>query len=157
MKKKFLIALGTILIISVVASYTIEQPADTTIDNNTPDTTQTELEPNSSAMVDSIASRAKEAAQAGITDEQRDEAVNFIAEHYPDFYADNETMERAMYYGYLLEYAYQDDPNSIYPYLGQDTYQAIKYVYRNVETVEDEATQLNLEQIEEELVNLGLK
>lgn len=35
--------------------------------------------------------------------------------------------------------------------------QAIKYVYRNVETVEDEATQLNLEQIEDGLVDLGLK
>lgn len=104
-----------------------------------------------------ISTEARAAAAEGVTDAQRDEAVKFIADHYPNYYADNETMEQAMAYGFLLEYAYRDDEASqTYAWLGRDVEQAITYVYRRYETVEDEATQTNLEQIQEHLEELGL-
>ena len=104
-----------------------------------------------------ISTEARAAAAEGVTDAQRDEAVKFIADHYPNYYADNETMEQAMAYGFLLKYAYRDDEASqAYAWLGRDVEQAITYVYRRYETVEDEATQTNLERIQERLEELGL-
>ena len=67
----------------------------------------------------------------------------------------NETMEKTMYYGYYLEYAYsKNGPENIYANLGIDTYQAVKGVYRNVDKVEDDIVQENLRQIEEWLSKL---
>lgn len=117
----------------------------------------TEPAANSSAKVDSLAFAAKEDVQEnGVSDEQRDEAVAFIVEHYPDFYTDNETMEQAISYGYWLEYAYQDNDSARdYAELGMDLEQAVKYVYRGAEKVEDNATQENLDQIRESLEAIG--
>ena len=91
-----------------------------------------------------------------VSDAKRDEAVTFIVEHYPDFYADNETMEQAISYGYWLEYAYQNDEAARdYAEPGMDLEQAVKYVYRGAESVEDDATQENLSQIRESLEAIG--
>ena len=116
-----------------------------------------EPEPNTSEKVDALALEAKEAVAEGITDAQRDDAVTFIVDHYPDYYTDNEVMEQAMAYGFWLEYAYQDDEAAqTYAELGTDVSQAVKYVYRGAEAVEDDATQENLRQIKEHLETLGL-
>lgn len=115
-----------------------------------------EPEANTSAKVDALALEAKAAVAEGVTDEKRDEAVAFIVEHYPDYFADNETMEQAMAYGFWLEYAYADDEAARdYAELGMDMSQAVKYVYRGAEKVEDDATQENLSQIKERLEVLG--
>ena len=123
-----------------------------------PDETETGFDlDKANEKVLAISTEARATAAEGVTDAQRDEAVKFIADHYPNYYADNETMEQAMAYGFLLEYAYRDDEASqTYAWLGRDVEQAIKYVYRRYETVEDEATQTNLEQIQEHLEELGL-
>ncbi|MGO5116013.1 zinc ribbon domain-containing protein [Candidatus Avoscillospira sp. LCP25S3_F1] len=116
-----------------------------------------EPEPNTSEKVDALALEAKAAVAEGVTDGQRDEAVTFLVDHYPDYYTDNSIMEQAMAYGFWLEYAYQDDEASqTYAELGMDVSQAVKYVYRGAETVEDDATQENLRQIQEHLETLGL-
>lgn len=116
-----------------------------------------EPEPNTSEKVDALAREAKAAVAEGVTDAQRDEAVTFIVDHYPDYYTDNEVMEQAMAYGFWLEYAYQDDEASqTYAELGTDVSQGIKYVYRGAETVEDATTQESLRQIQEHLEELGL-
>lgn len=107
-----------------------------------------DAEPNTSDMVDKIALQARDDAKL-IDDKKVQEAISFIRDTYPDYFTDNEIMEKTMYYGYLLDYAFEDsDP---YAKLGVDTYQVVKYVYRNVETVEDEATQENLKQIKDSL------
>lgn len=115
-----------------------------------------EPEPNTSAKVDALAREAKNSVAEGVTEEKRDEAVAFIVEHYPDYYGDNETMERAMFYGFWLEYAYDGDEGSRdYYNLGMDMEQAVKYVYRGAEKAEDEATKENLAQIKESLEAIG--
>ena len=118
---------------------------------------KSEPEANTSARVDALALAAKQdIEESGVSDTKRDEAVAFIVEHYPDFYADNETMEQAISYGYWLEYAYQnDEAASDYAELGMDLEQAVKYVYRGSEGVEDDATQENLSQIRESLEAIG--
>lgn len=121
--------------------------------------TENEAEPeaNTSAKVDALALAAKQDVEEnGVSDAKRDEAVAFIVEHYPDFYTDNETMEQAISYGYWLEYAYESDESTRdYAELGMDLEQAVKYVYRGAESVEDDATQENLSQIREALEAIG--
>ena len=121
--------------------------------------TENEAEPeaNTSAKVDALALAAKQDVEGnGVSDAKRDEAVAFIVEHYPDFYTDNETMEQAISYGYWLEYAYESDESARdYAELGMDLEQAVKYVYRGAESVEDDATQENLSQIREALEAIG--
>lgn len=116
--------------------------------------TETMPEANTSAMVDYIAAEAQESANQAATDEKRDEALDFIASSYPEYFSDNETMEQAIYYGYYLEFAY-DINESQYAELGMDVEQAVKYVYRGTEAVEDDHVQENLNQIAEILNALG--
>ena len=111
-----------------------------------------DTEESTTARVDEIARIAK-ADAASITDHLGNEACEYIVEHYPDFYTDNEKMEKIMYCGFLLEYGYKGETASN---LGQDVTQAVKYVYRGAESVEDDATQENLRQIEEVLIEAGL-
>ncbi len=108
-------------------------------------------EKNTSSMVDQIAFTAKENASK-LTDEQAAEIIEIIRNENPQFYDGPEEMEKFMWYGYLLDYKYEDsDPRSA---LGTDLCQTLKYVYRNVETVLDDATKENLNQIEKDLLSL---
>ena len=104
-----------------------------------------------SAQVDNIARAAREDAKS-ITDEKTSEAVAFIRNHYPNYFVDKETMEKTMYYGYLLEYAYEKNTSKkVYADLGQDAYQVVKYIYRGTETIDSQYTKSNLYQIEKSL------
>lgn len=133
-----------------------EPPVQSSTPAETDQPTAAEPEANTSAKVDALARDAKDSVAEGVTDEKRDEAVAFIVEHYPDYYGDNETMEQAIFYGYWLEYAYADDEAARdYAELGMDMEQAVKYVYRGAEKVEDDATQENLGQIKESLEAIG--
>ena len=125
----------------------VEEPTETVKEPETIE--KTIPEPNTSEMVDYIALTAKENAQT-ITEEQKTEAMQFLKDNYTNYYANNETMEKVMYYGCLLEYAYKDIDDSIFN-LGQDANQAVKYVYRGTETVDDTATQENLKQVKQSL------
>lgn len=105
-------------------------------------------EPKTSAMVDQIASVAKTHASS-MTDEQAAQIISIIREADHKFYNDQAEMEKFMWYGCLLDYKYDDsDPRS---QLGTDLYQAVKYVYREVESVSDNSTQENLMQIDKNL------
>lgn len=120
-------------------------------------------EPNTTKMVENIVKKARYDASNGISDEQRNEAIEYIYKHYDNYFESNEIMENVMYYGSLLEYAYEEDAKnssansleSTYFNLGMDANQCVKYVYRNVEDVSDQATQSNLSQIKKALEKLG--
>lgn len=108
-------------------------------------------EKNSTEMVDQIALTAKNTATQ-MTDEQATEIINAIRAADHKFYNGPEEMEKYMWYGFLLDYKYDD--TDIRSELGMDLCQAIKYVYRNVETVLDDSTKENLDQIDEVLANI---
>lgn len=134
----------------------ITQSTTTDINNQniatiTADTQKAET--GTSARIDEIAVQAKRDSN-NINESIKSEAVSFIKNNRKNFYKDIETMEKAIYYGYLLEYAFEDSDKDL-ANLGQDVYQAIKYVYRGVENIEDEATQENLRQIEEDLQKIN--
>ena len=117
-------------------------------------------EPNTTAAVNELYYKAKDNA-ATATEDDLKEAIKFISDNYNNYWVDNETMHKAMYYGSLLECMTKDKAESdtesveriIYD-LGTDTVQATKYVYRKAENVEDESTQSNLKQIKKGLDSL---
>lgn len=118
------------------------------------ETIETAPEPNTSEMVDSITRKAKEDA-ANLDEKTEQEALDFIQANYNDYFVDNETMEKTMYYGALLEYAHQEEKDTIGK-IGMDAVQVVKYVYRNNETPEDQATLENLKQIKDGFAELGI-
>ena len=108
-------------------------------------------EKGTSARVDELASYGK-ATVGHLGVFAADDAMAAIRVAYPDFYASTEEMELYMFYGYYLDYAFDDGtPQSE---LGTDLCQAIKYVYRGAEKVEDASTQSNLEQIAKSLTQI---
>ena len=169
--KKRLLFIPLILTLSLTAcgskESNEEQTQNTTqqtqeVNETTETSSETEIEeetevpePNTSAMVDYLYYQAKDDIEKnGFSDEIKDEAVKFLVDNYPNYFTDNETMEKTMYYGYYLERGFKDS-DSPYSNLGTDAYQAVKYVYRGVETVEDDSTQANLSQIKKSLEKLG--
>lgn len=138
--------------VAKIASETLTETV--VVETETESEAETMPEANTTAMVDYIAAEAQKSANQAATDEKRDEAIDFIASAYPEYFSDNDTMEHALYYGYYLEFAY-DINESQYAELGMDVEQAVKYVYRGTETVEDKHVQENLRQIAEILEALG--
>lgn len=127
----------------------------TTAMENTVQTVVDAHERNTSDMVDSIARQAREDAKKAGANELA-AAQNFIAENYTNCFKDNETMERMMYCGWLLEYTYEGNDVEYTSYcLGQDAEQLGKCVYRGVETPEEDRTQANIRQIQKSLSKLG--
>lgn len=110
-----------------------------------------DTEPGSTARADAIIMQAK--ADAESPDEDiGNEAASFIVETYPSFYDSAEIMEKSMYCGAYLEYANFNETSAK---VGEDTVQAIKYVYRGAESVDDIGTQENLKQIGDLLAKSG--
>ena len=105
-------------------------------------------EKNTSAMVDQIGFTAKDYADS-LTDDEANEIISIIMETNPQFYDGADEMELFMWYGYLLDYKYDDSDTR--SQLGTDLCQAIKYVYRGAELATDDSTLENLSQIDEHL------
>lgn len=156
-KKVMIFAAILTAIVTLIIGLGSEDESTVIDETWTPETTQAPVA-NQSSMVDYIARTTKEEVQTnGVNDVKTQEALDFITKNYPNYYTDNATMEKAMGYGYYLEYGYTNaatDKEKVYCELGQDTVQAVKYVYRGAEAVEDQATQENLKQIKESINKL---
>ena len=153
MKKKWLYVVLAVLIIGGIGSTSHKDSstdASTTnvADNITP-TEAPEPEANTSAMVDSIVNKAKSDADGQLDLDTCKEALSYLKDNYPNYFTDNETMEKVMYYGAFLEYSFEGKGiNDVCATLGQDALQTVKYVYRGSDAIEDESTQSNLVLIE---------
>ena len=162
MKKKWLYIVLGVLIIGGIGSMnrndkSSDAPATDTVVNTTP-TEAPEPEANTSAMVDSIVNKAKADADGQLNLDTCKEALSYLKDNYPDYFTDNETMEKVMYYGAFLEYSFEGKGiNDTCAALGQDALQSVKYVYRGSDSVEDQATQSNLEQVKKSLDSASLE
>lgn len=152
MKKRLVILLmATVFVFSLSAC----SAESTQSDNSTESTQQSETEPNTSAKVDEILlsamNDAKELSDSE-AEEKWEEAFDYLKEHSDNFYENNEVMEKSMYYGefiyrYIEENANAEDVSQLVDSTraaydaGYNTVKAIKYVYRNAATPEDEDTQ----------------
>lgn len=118
-------------------------------------TTSTITEPSehgTSQYVDYIYYKAKEDAVTA-TDEDLQAALTWLKENTENYFSSQEYMELTMYYGELLEMKYKGTNNE-YEKLGWQAYKTIKFVYREVESVSDEATQDNLNELKEMVLNV---
>lgn len=105
--------------------------------------------PNTSEAVDEIIAISKKDAQRlSVSNSEIKEAIIFINNNYNNYWSDNNTMGKAIYYGALLENSNSDEHMKK---LGNDTVKVVKYVYTKVEKIEDESTQANLVQIKKSL------
>lgn len=162
MKKKWLYVVLAVLIIGGISSTSHKDSstdASTTnvADNITP-TEAPEPEANTSAMVDSIVNKAKSDADGQLDLDTCKEALSYLKDNYPNYFTDNETMEKVMYYGAFLEYSFEGKGiNDVCATLGQDALQTVKYVYRGADAIEDESTQSNLRQVKESLDSASLE
>lgn len=164
--KKFAIIFCTvvalIVIIFFVIAFSENDSSEVSNTSTTPassDETIT-LDSDKTAKIDDITRNAKEAVSNGITQEQTDEAVNYIYQNYDNYFVSDDVMEQCIYYGAMLEYGYQEDYKTdltakTLTDLGRDVAQVAKGVYRGTDAVTDDFTQSNLEQIKESLVYLG--
>lgn len=155
----FLSVIVAMFIILVVAALNSD-PSETS--NTQPQTLSDESASESrekSDIIDSIIRQAREDASE-ITDEQTEEAVDFIYENFNRYFDSDEIMEKCIYYGSLLQYGYEDDYQidstaKIYTDLGSDVVRLVKYVYRGTESSTEDRMEINLEQIKESLIYLG--
>jgi hypothetical protein len=106
----------------------------------------TVAEPNTTSKVDQIIATAKADASGANGASIAEGAFAWIVTTVPEWYDGNEIMEQAIYSGAIVEYYYsgRDEVRSA---IGEDVVQSVKYVYRGVETVLDDATQENIRQI----------
>ncbi len=104
-------------------------------------------EHGTSAYVDYIVSKAKQDASVA-TDEQLQEAIDWLKNNTSDYFSGEENMELTMYYGELLEYKYKDT-NNVYEQTGWQAFKTVKYVYRGVESVLDQVTHDNLTELKD--------
>ncbi len=102
---------------------------------------------NTSAAVDEIIFKGKADSKNASKDDIK-EAIKFINDNYNKYWTDNNTMQKTMYYGAILEYS---NESKDIKKLGLDSEQVVKYVYRKADKIEDASTQSNLEQIKKSL------
>lgn len=162
MKKKWLYVVLAVLIIGGIGSTSHKDSSTdastTNVANNITPTEAPEPEANTSAMVDSIVNKAKSDADGQLDLDTCKEALSYLKDNYPNYFTDNETMEKVMYYGAFLEYSFEGKGiNDVCATLGQDALQTVKYVYRGADAIEDESTQSNLRQVKESLDSASLE
>ncbi len=145
-----LFAFAAVLFIIVIAA---------TSGNNEEDTPTTPVVTANKEAGDemySIHDEARDKVSYGMTDTQRDEALEWIADNYGNYFQDSDTMKKAAEYGSMLYGAYMDDKTmSTYSQLGYDLFQTVRDVYREYESPESDSTLGNLQQIKESLAELG--
>lgn len=77
----------------------------------------------------------------------RNKAIKYIYDNFPDYYDSNEKMELIIYYGALLDEAYSDVLEE--SQIGFKALQSVKYVYRKSESALADSTQICLENLKE--------
>ena len=171
MEKKGKIILGTVgvlVLLSIIGNInkgdgksnsSVQTQTSVVTNTTTTQLTTTErvlIEPeehNNSGYVDYLTLKAKKDSTTA-SDELIQEAMQWLSNNVDSIFKDNESMENAMYFGELLEYKYKDTGNE-YEKLGFQTFKTVKYVYRGAESVEDEVTVNNYNELKN-MVNTTL-
>lgn len=77
-----------------------------------------------------------------------DTAIKWLKNNVDDIYNNNENMEKAMYYGFLLEDIHSGMNDNIYE-IGMRAEIAVKYVYSKNDQIEDSSTQRHYSKLKE--------
>ncbi|MCI8629484.1 MAG: hypothetical protein HFE57_08315 [Firmicutes bacterium] len=133
--------------------------------------------PNTTSMVYEIESQANKDNFSVSNNDERPtvrECIDFIIGRYPDYYYDNEMMEKTIYYGRYIEYFYRPRNLKYYPkseqhkytldnrqlkvvLLGQFVSEAVIPVYIQSDSIDSETTQKRLEKVKEIINSIELE
>ena len=105
-----------------------------------PNTFQKVIEISKKASSDSKSTSNQEADE--------DTAIKWLKNNVDDIYNSNENMEKAMYYGFLLEDIHSGMNDNIYE-IGMRAEIAVKYVYSKNDQIEDSSTQRHYSKLKE--------
>lgn len=142
MKKALAVIIVSLAIctsISACSQSEIQQESNQTISSTLP--VQDFVEPEehgTSAYVDYLFYKAKSDAET-VSDEELQAALDWLRNNVDNIFDNQKNMELAMYNGELLERKYKDSGNS-FEMIGWQAYKTVKYVYREVESVDDQST-----------------
>lgn len=121
---------------------------------------ESELEANSNEKLNYLVKKGQSKAKnANI--KEADEALSYIKNNIDNPFSNNSIMENLIYYGTVLEYYYANNDSSFNGFsdirgkIGMNTVQAIKYVYRNIETPTNDATISNINKVKEDLLKIN--
>lgn len=105
--------------------------------------------PNTSDAVDYIIRKAREDAKTA-DEGMLEDARAFLIKQNPEYYTDNETMEKSLYYGALVKYAYDIEDPALST-VGDDVLLAVRYVYRREKAADSEETKKALTRLSEDI------
>lgn len=151
------IIVGSIIIIAIIGIVVSCNNDNPQTDNvTTPMSKETNIESNTNEMVTHLVKKGREKAK-NATESDLAEALQYIEKNIDNCFNNNETMEKFIYYGSLLEYYYDGGEvgSDIRGEIGMDAVQLVKYVYREVESPTDDATLSNLKQVKEGLAKIN--
>ena len=140
MRKVFICSLLLVTTLGIGCS-NIDMSQQNKSEDQVVNTENKEIKHGTSDYVDAIYYYVKETAGINL---KVNEAWEWTKENYLKCNENQETMEKAIFYGYILDKYGTDD---ILKKVGQDLVQAVKYVYRGASTIDSEDTKINLEQI----------
>ncbi len=109
-------------------------------------------EHNTSEYADYLYFKARKDAKTA-TDTELQAALDWLKDNQDSYFDNNEQMELTMYYGSLLKHKNKATDNQ-YEKIGDIAFKTVKYVYRDVETEQDEATVLNYDKLKELLADV---
>ena len=130
-----------------------EDTEDTQNTENTSDNEDTQPD-----VAGKTAEEITEMAQSdaeNITEQQQQQALDFIAANCENFYQDNETMAKALYYGSFIANANYEQDKELFNF-GLHIIAAIESVYDGSATTEDDDILLNLAKTKTDLIAMGL-
>ena len=156
-------AIYSLMVLSLIFSFTACGGSDNSADQSGQEQAQEQEqilefvlpdeERNTTDMVDALVKLAKDNAETA-SDSDLDVAINFINDTYPNFFSDNDLMEKIIYYGSLIEFKYKGVDENMQA-LGFYAVTSVKYVYRNIDTVDADDTIYNLSQLQSRLDKLN--
>ena len=105
--------------------------------------------PNTFQKVIEISKKASSDSKSTFNQEADvDTAIKWLKNNVDDIYNSNENMEKAMYYGFLLEDIHSGMNDNIYE-IGMRAEIAVKYVYSKNDQIEDSSTQRHYSKLKE--------
>lgn len=146
-----------LMVLSLSFSFTACGGSDTPTDQSNQEQTQEQVleftlpdeERNTSEMVNALIYLARDNAEIA-SDADLEAAINFINDNYPDYFSDNDSMEKTIYYGSLIEYKNKGIDEDMQA-LGFYAATSVKYVYRNIDTIDADDTKYHLGRLKNKL------
>lgn len=150
--KKIVILLSFVLALGITGCNSSHTSTNSTISENSVISTvesSEPAEPNTFKKVSEISKQASSDSKiSSNNDKNEKEAIKWLKENIDNIYDNNDNMEKAMYYGFLLEDIHSGMNDKMYE-TGMQAEMAVKYVYSGNDKIDDFGTQRHYSKLKE--------